>query len=156
VLNLRHGQARAAIFTFTHTTSLRRPLRSFPLAVLRVLLPNSGDLCFKLFKEPRFSCLLDALGLASLVHQKRVRDDRTPTTDRDSTLITPSPPTTPLLSPSRHGLPLPSSTPQVTMSTPSSTAPETDSTPQTCTPSAGADEGSMDEIPRRQMRGKPT
>ncbi|KAF7573418.1 GAL4 domain-containing protein [Pyrenophora tritici-repentis] len=33
------------------------------------------------------------------------------------------------------------------MSTPSSTAPETDGMPQTSTPSAGADEGSMDEIP---------
>lgn len=40
------------------------------------------------------------------------------------------------------------------MSTPSSITPETGPSQHALTPAAGAEDGVMDEIPRRQMRGK--
>ncbi|RMZ70728.1 gata transcription factor [Pyrenophora seminiperda CCB06] len=122
--------ARAAIFNL-HTRHLYDALYAPFLLLFYACCCLIRDICSR---SPAFWNVLD---LASfLVDQKRVRDDRTPTTDRDSTLTTPSPPTTTLLSPIQHSLPLPLSTRQAAMSTPSSTAPETDGMPQTSTPSA--------------------
>jgi hypothetical protein len=145
--NLR---ARASIFTFTTRHHLPRPLRSFLRYFSRVPLPSTKVSRADNYIKSRFPRQLVFPVSSSLSLQQRVRDDRTPATDRDTTLTTfILAATTPLLlhhtARQLH---------RIAMSTPSSTTPEAGAMQHVSTPSATPEEGTMDDIPHRPMRGK--